>query len=129
MASTDSDRADRAEKADRSFERQPAVGDKDENPSKLMQNPIMRDYVKKILGEDAEPPADFASLIIESRRRGREGLPQPHLRPHRCDKHLQDFIDGIFAGEFWQPAKIYFRCLGSKQGDEPERYKFNTEKK
>ncbi|KAJ2779814.1 hypothetical protein GGI15_003755 [Coemansia interrupta] len=126
MASTDSDRKVPVEQ---SRERQPAVGDKGEYPNKLMEDPIMRDYVKKILGDDAEAPADFASLIIESRRRGREGLPQPHLRPHRCDKHLQDFLDGIFAGEFWQPAKIYFRCLGSKQGDEPERYRPNADKK
>ncbi|KAJ1725616.1 hypothetical protein LPJ53_000286 [Coemansia erecta] len=126
MASTDSDRA---EPVEQSLERQPAASDKGESPNKLMEDPIMRDYVKKILGDDAEAPADFASLIIESRRRGREGLPQPHLRPHRCDKHLQDFLDGIFAGEFWQPAKIYFRCLGSKQGDEPERYGLTSDKK
>ncbi|KAJ1878784.1 hypothetical protein LPJ66_011820 [Kickxella alabastrina] len=99
----------------------------DKDANKMMEDPIMRDYVKKILGEDAEPPADYASLIIESRRRGREGLPQPHLRPHRCDKHLQDFLDGIFFGEFWAPAKVYFRCLGSKQGEEPERYTPQTD--
>ncbi|KAJ2230898.1 hypothetical protein H4R99_002392 [Coemansia sp. RSA 1722] len=95
-------------------------------PNKMMEDPIMRDYVKKILGDDAEAPADYASLIIESRRRGREGLPQPHLRPHRCDKHLQDFLDGIFYGDFWGPAKVYFRCLGSKQGEEPDRYKLQS---
>ncbi|KAJ2286001.1 hypothetical protein IWW55_007094, partial [Coemansia sp. RSA 2706] len=70
-------------------------------------DPIMQDYARKILGEDAEMPKDYASLIIEGRRRGREGLPQPHLRPHRCDKHLQDFFDGIFLGEAWEPAKVY----------------------
>ncbi|KAJ1647603.1 hypothetical protein LPJ64_001061 [Coemansia asiatica] len=98
----------------------------DAKQAKMMEDPIMRDYVKKILGENAEPPADYASLIIESRRRGREGLPQPHLRPHRCDKHLQDFLDGIFQGGFWGPAKVYFRCIGSKQGEEPDRYKLQS---
>ncbi|KAJ2817342.1 hypothetical protein IWW50_006201, partial [Coemansia erecta] len=92
-------------------------------------SPIMQDYVRKILGEDAEMPKDYASLIIESRRRGRAGLPQPHLRPHRCDKHLQDFFDGIFLSEGWEPFKIYARCLGSKQGEEPERYKHKGDPK
>ncbi|KAJ2099207.1 hypothetical protein IW146_009823, partial [Coemansia sp. RSA 922] len=46
-------------------------------------DPIMQEYAKKILGEDAEMPEEYADLIIEARRRGRAGLPQPHLRPHR----------------------------------------------
>ncbi|KAI8322309.1 hypothetical protein GQ54DRAFT_150957 [Martensiomyces pterosporus] len=90
--------------------------------SERKPDPVLQDYAKKILGEDAEVPEDYASLIIESRRRGRAGLPQPHLKPHRCDKHLQDFLDGLFLGEVWAPAKTYFKCLGSKQGEEPERY-------
>ncbi|KAJ1653890.1 hypothetical protein GGF44_002442 [Coemansia sp. RSA 1694] len=97
--------------------------DKTGRPSARKIDPIMHEYAKKILGEDAEMPEEYADLIIEARRRGRAGLPQPHLRPHRCDKHLQDFLDGIFLGEIWQPARVYFRCLGSKQGEEPERYK------
>lgn len=87
-------------------------------------DPIMQDYARKILGEEHELPRDYTSMVIEARRRGRQGLPQPHLKPHHCDKHLQDFLDGIFLGEAWAPAKIYFSCLRSKQGEEPERYQF-----
>ncbi|KAI9505641.1 hypothetical protein GGI25_004620 [Coemansia spiralis] len=86
-------------------------------------NPIMQEYARKIVGENGEIPLDYTTMVIEARRRGRQGLPQPHLKPHRCDKHLQDFIDGIFLGEIWEPAKVYFRCVGSKLGEEPERYK------
>ncbi|KAJ1823059.1 hypothetical protein GGH91_001051 [Coemansia sp. RSA 2671] len=86
-------------------------------------SPFMQEYARKILGEDAEMPVDYTSMVIEARRRGRAGLPQPHLRPHRCDQHLQDFIDGIFLSEAWEPARVYFRCLRSKPGEEPERYK------
>ncbi|KAJ2776589.1 hypothetical protein H4R18_005594 [Coemansia javaensis] len=92
-------------------------------------DPIMRDYAKRILGEDAEMPKDYASLVIEARRRGREGLPQPHLRPHRCDKHLQDFLDGIFLGEARAAGRVYFSCLWSRQGEEPERYKLQGDPK
>ncbi|KAJ2612894.1 hypothetical protein H4S08_002484 [Coemansia sp. RSA 1365] len=92
-------------------------------------DPIMEGYARKILGEDAEIPKDYASLILEARRRGREGQPQPHLRPHRCDSHLQDFLDGIFLGEAWESAKVYFTCLKSKQGQEPERYKLKGDPK
>ncbi|KAJ2882415.1 hypothetical protein GGI21_002391 [Coemansia aciculifera] len=98
------------------------------HPAKKI-DPIMQEYAKRILGEDAEMPEDYAELIIEARRRGRAGLPQPHLRPHRCDKHLQDFLDGIFLGEIWQPARVYFSCLRSNQGEEPERYKLNGDPK
>ncbi|KAJ2174029.1 hypothetical protein EV181_007265, partial [Coemansia sp. RSA 532] len=92
-------------------------------------DPIMQRYARKILGEDAEMPNSYTELIIEGRRRGREGLPQPHLRPHRCDKHLQDFFDGIFLGEAWEPAKVYWRCLKSKMNEEPERYKLKGDPK
>ncbi|KAJ1751226.1 hypothetical protein LPJ79_002257 [Coemansia sp. RSA 1821] len=92
-------------------------------------DPIMQDYARKILGEDSKMPKDYAELITEARRRGREGLPQPHLRPHRCDSHLQDFFDGIFLGEGWESAKVYFRCLRSKMGEEPERYKHKGDPK
>ncbi|KAJ2161495.1 hypothetical protein GGF46_001434 [Coemansia sp. RSA 552] len=92
-------------------------------------DPVMQRYARRILGEDAEMPKDYTSLIIEGRRRGREGLPQPHLRPHRCDNHLQDFFDGVFLGEGWEPCKVYFRCLWGKPGEEPERYKHKGDPK
>ncbi|KAJ2392298.1 hypothetical protein GGI23_005248, partial [Coemansia sp. RSA 2559] len=91
--------------------------------SALESDPIMREYARKIVGEGAELPPDYITMILEARQRGREGLPQPHLRPHRCNKHLEDFIDGIFIGEGWASAKVYFKCVGSKMGEEPERYK------
>ncbi|KAJ1954577.1 hypothetical protein DL89DRAFT_123403 [Linderina pennispora] len=94
----------------------------DTGPEKKV-DPIMEDYARKILGRDTELPEDYASMIIESRRRGRAGEEQPFLKPHRCDKHLQDFLDGLFLYEAWEPCKIYFKCLGSKMGEEPERYK------
>ncbi|KAJ2724240.1 hypothetical protein GGI07_002110 [Coemansia sp. Benny D115] len=96
---------------------------------KLRKDPIMREYIRKILGDDAEIPADYGALIMESRRRGRQGLPQPFLRPHRCDKHLQDMLDGLFFAEFMPPARVYFKCMRSKPGEEPERYVMKKEPK
>ncbi|KAJ2659636.1 hypothetical protein IWW48_003362 [Coemansia sp. RSA 1200] len=85
-------------------------------------DPVLQEYARKMLGEDCEMPYDYVEMITEARRRGREGLPQPHIRPHRCAEHLQDLIDGIFVGEVWQPMKTFFKCVGSKMGEEPERY-------
>eukprot|EP00298_Acanthocystis_sp_HF-20_P005616 c15724_g1_i1.p1 GENE.c15724_g1_i1~~c15724_g1_i1.p1 ORF type:complete len:103 (+),score=37.40 c15724_g1_i1:329-637(+) len=47
----------------------------------------------------------------------------PLLKPHRCNDHLQDFLDGFFEWPFnvGKPGAVYLSCLRSNAGQEPPR--------
>ncbi|KAJ1726495.1 hypothetical protein LPJ61_005147, partial [Coemansia biformis] len=83
----------------------------------------------------AEHPAAFRALVtdgdaarLSSMFLGIE-MARDVLNGNWCDKHLQDFLDGIFLGEGWPASKVYFSCLWAKQGDEPGRYKLKGDPK
>ncbi|KAL1920519.1 uncharacterized protein VTP21DRAFT_896 [Calcarisporiella thermophila] len=48
-------------------------------------------------------------------------------KPHRCNEHLEAFITGFTRHpmEIKEPFKIFWQCLRSEPGKEPEPYRFS----
>ena len=69
-------------------------------------------------------------------RPGVERVDREHIRnhprfqtakPHRCNAHLEDAIDGLMGGqltwkEWRQTMGIFFTCVRSEEGKEPPRF-------
>lgn len=49
----------------------------------------------------------------------------PKPRQHRCNGHLEDFLDGIsqWPMDVSKPFGVFLDCLKSQPGQEPARYK------
>ncbi|OBZ86580.1 hypothetical protein A0J61_05374 [Choanephora cucurbitarum] len=48
----------------------------------------------------------------------------PDTKPHqhRCNAHLEDFLEGILAFDLVKPFGVFLDCLRSQPGQEPPRY-------
>jgi len=49
-------------------------------------------------------------------------------KPHRCYPHLEDVLVGLnkWPVEFSKPFGVFWECMKSEPGQEPERYKSAT---
>ncbi|ORY96191.1 hypothetical protein BCR43DRAFT_524329 [Syncephalastrum racemosum] len=53
-----------------------------------------------------------------------DGPSDARQRPHRCNAHLEDFLEGLstWPMDVAGPFKVFLQCLRSKPGQEPPRY-------
>ncbi|KAJ9079051.1 hypothetical protein DSO57_1039540 [Entomophthora muscae] len=63
---------------------------------------------------------DYDTLPVKPR----SSLPRKMPKPHRCNNHMEDFIQGMFyePREIYEPFKVWLKCVQSEEGQEPTRF-------
>ncbi|KAI9282619.1 hypothetical protein BY458DRAFT_531055 [Sporodiniella umbellata] len=67
---------------------------------------------------------DGKKFVLNRHSEGTQEKP----KQHRCNAHLEDVLEGLskWPMDVTKPFGAFLSCLGSKPGNEPERYKPST---
>ncbi|KAJ7295345.1 hypothetical protein O6H91_02G125100 [Diphasiastrum complanatum] len=60
---------------------------------------------------------------LGQKQESKQSVQQPVLHPHRCNDRIEDLVQALFEGNLQKsvpsPARLLWRCMRSRPGEEP----------